>query len=92
MLRYTYLSCLIFYITYRYTEISTQCTVGLRCPRSDYSLNWTAWVSTPGGSKFSSLISEAQMVFGVHPASYLMCAGSALPRVKWLGCEFVHSL
>ena len=89
MLRYTHLACCI---KYRYSEIGTQCTARLRSPRSDYALNWTIWVSSPGGCKFSSLISKAQIVYGVHPTSYLMCAGSALPRVKWLECEFVHSL
>jgi hypothetical protein len=50
MLNYTYISCLIFCINYRYSEIGSQCTVGFRSPRSDYSLNRTAWVSIPGGS------------------------------------------
>ena len=91
-LRYTHIACLIFQIKYRYSEIRTQGRAGLLSPRSDYALNWTTWVSTPGGCKYSSVISKAQIVCGVHPASYLMCDGRALPRVKWLGCEFVHLL
>jgi len=83
MSRYPHTARPICYIKqYRYSEIRTQGRAGLRSPRSDYALDWTTWVSNPGGFIFSSFISKAQIVYGVQTAAYLMCDGSALPRVK----------